>query len=477
MAGIVSKLRVFDRNDLHRVHDNTVHLLETVGVKFESEEALEIFKAHGAKVDGRVVFITEAMLEVALESAPKSFRWHARDPERTVRIGRRQPRTQVAMNNGPIYIEDLDGGRRLGTYADLLKLYRLGQSSEICTVVGQIPVAPSDLPPEGRHLKIMQALIQSTDKPLFGFVGTTGECDQMLEMVRMAHGGDTDLFEKQALIGVSVNPLSPLVYDSSPCDTLIAFARRRQPVLVLTCAMSGVTAPVRPLGTVVQQNVEILAGLVLTQLINPGTPFIYSPASAVPNMRLGSYICGSPESNLINIAGIQLADELYDLPCRAMAGLTDAKLVGFQAGCETMQNFFMLLASGVHLVNECLGILDSIMTVSYEKFILDEEMLSRLLTVEKGMNISDEALCLDIIKEVAHGGSFLTHASTFKHCREAWQPTVSHWGSYEQWQRENCQDAAQRANILFKERIAAVPESLLTPELERDLNQYVKANS
>jgi trimethylamine--corrinoid protein Co-methyltransferase len=477
MAGIISRLRVFDHNDLQRIHDGSMHLLGTLGVKFECPEALEIFRAHGAKVDDRIVYIPEEMVEGALESAPKSFRWHARDPEKTVRIGRRQRRTHVALNNGPIYIDDLEKGRRLGTWADLENFYRLAQASTVCTVVGQIPVAPSDMPQAGLQLKMMQALLRSTDKPLFGWVSGGREIEQMLEMVRIAHGGGADLFEQKALLGVSVNPLSPLVFNQAPCDNLIAFARRRQPVLVLTCAMSGVTAPVRLMGTVLQQNAEILAGLVLTQLINPGTPFIYSPASAVPNMRLGSYIGGSPESNLINIAGIQLADELYDLPCRAMAALTDAKCVDCQAGLETMQNLFMLLSAGVHLVNESLGILDSIMTMSYEKFLLDEEMLSRLLTVEKGMDTSEAALSLDTITEVGHGGSFLTHPSTLRHCRDAWQPMVSHWGSYEQWEKEGRLMVVERAHQIVTERLAACPETLLSPDLERDLEHYVESQS
>jgi trimethylamine--corrinoid protein Co-methyltransferase len=190
-------------------------------------------------------------------------------------------------------------------------------------------------------------------------------------------------------------------------------------------------------------------------------------------MRRAAYIGGSPESNLINIAGIQLADELYDLPTRAMAALTDAKRVDCQAGFETMQNLFMLLASGVNLVNECLGILDSIMTVSFEKFILDEEMISRLLTIEKGMDTSEAALSIDAIKQVGHGGSFLIHPETVQHCRDAWQPTVSHWGSYDQWEAEGRMLAVQRAYQVVRERLAACPETVLSPEMEKDLQHYL----
>lgn len=472
--GMDTRLRAVGHGDLERVHQATVQILEQVGLRFQSPEALEIFRRHGARCEGEAVFIPERMLDKALETAPKGFAWGARDPAKVIRVGQGQKRpTHVAINNGPIHIQDLDSGRRPGTLADLVKLYKLAQASPICDIVGQIPVEPSDLTHAARHLEIFHHLLRHTDKPLFGFVGDGTQVEDMFAMLEMAMGRE-HLFH-EPVIAVSVNPLSPLRYDRAPCETLLAYARRRQPVMVLTCAMSGVSAPFRLLGTVVQQNAEILAGLVLTQLVNPGTPFVYSPGSARPNMRNAAYITGSPESNLINMVGIQLAREVYDLPCRAMAGLTDAKLVDCQAGYETMQNYFMLMLAGVHIINESVGLLDAILTVSYEKILIDEEMISRVFRVMQGLRTDEASLSLEAIREVGPGGSFLTHPSTLKHFREAWVPSVSHSGTHSEWVKQGSEDVVQRANRRVKEVLAGCPDCLLEPGVDKDLARFVAA--
>ena len=185
------------------------------------------------------------------------------------------------------------------------------------------------------------------------------------------------------------------------------------------------TGPVSLFGTTVQQNAEFLAGLVLLQLINPGNPVVYCPASTVANMKNASYITGPPEAFLINTANLQMALDFYKLPTRVMCGMTDSKRVDYQAGYETMQNMMMGMLSGAHIIHECLGVLDSIMCTSYEKFVIDEELLSRIMRISKGLDTSDEAMSLDVIRDVAKGGEYLTHDNTFEHVRDFWNPILS----------------------------------------------------
>jgi trimethylamine--corrinoid protein Co-methyltransferase len=245
--------------------------------------------------------------------------------------------------------------------------------------------------------------------------------------------------------------------------------------MVLVCAMAGVTAPVSPMGTVTLQNAEILAGLVLSQLVNPGTPFIYSPASAIPNMKTASYITGSPESTQINMVGIQLARELYDIPSRCMAGLTDAKTVDCQAGYETMQNYLMLAMAGVNMVNECYGILDSIMTVSYEKFIIDDEIMARAARAVGDIHNLDDDFSKGLIHELGHGGAYLMHPSTMKHCRNFWTPSVSSCDSYEDWQKKGAMDVETRANGIFKQILAECPDKMISDDIDDDLKKFIQA--
>ncbi|MCG8615196.1 MAG: trimethylamine methyltransferase family protein [Desulfobacterales bacterium] len=474
---IANHFRLVDTDTLSEIHEATLDILSETGIIFQSEECLEIFKHHGARVEGQTVFMPKEMVNAAIESAPAEFKWEARNPDRSVTLGARQEGIHVSHNNGPIYIQDIEKGRRLGTMADLVNLYKLAQHSDTCTIVGQIPVEPADITHPLRYLDIFHRLLRHSDKPLFGYVGNREELGHMFDMIRLSVGaepGDDSVFDKHR-IAVSLNPLSPLQFDEIPCETLLAFARLRQPVMVLTCAMAGVTSPVDPMGTVVLQNAEILAGLTLAQLVNPGTPVVYSPASAIPNMRTASYITGSPISNLINMVGIQLARELYNIPSRCMAGLTDAKTPDCQAGYETMQTYLMLAMAGVNMVNECYGILDAIMTVSYEKFIIDDEIMSRAACAVKGISGLEADYSKTIINDIGHGGSYLMHPSTMTHCRSFWTPGISTTDSYEAWEKKGSMDVVTAANARYKEILAACPDRVIDPGLDDRLAGYIQS--
>lgn len=472
---IASNFRLVDAQTLLKLHDATLDILSNTGIVFQSDECLEIFQQHGARVNGQIVFLQDEMVEKAIKSTPSTFEWQARNTDRSIIVGNQQDGIHVSLNNGPIYIQDMDMGRRPGKLEDLVNLYKLAHQSDICTIVGQIPVEPSDVTHPLKYLEIFRQLLAHSDKPLFGYVGTQNQISRMFDMVKISLGADhgSNTVFDQHRVGVSLNPLSPLRYDEIPCETLLAFARLRQPVMILTCAMAGITSPVDPMGTVVLQNAEILAGLVLAQLINEGTPVVYSPASAIPDMRTAGYITGSPISNLINITAIQLARELYHIPTRCMAGLTDAKIPDCQAGYETMQNYLMLAMGGANMVNEVLGLLDAIMTVSYEKFVIDEEIMSRAACVIKGIESFEKDFSKQIIAQVGHGGNYLMHPSTMKHCRNFWKPKISFSQSYEEWEKSGSMDLVQKANIRFKEILAQCPDKVLEEDIDRELEKYI----
>ncbi len=472
---INAKLKAVSTDDLGRIHESTLDALQKTGVLFHSDEAVEIFKKHGAKIDDHVVRISRRMLEKAIETAPESFTWHARNPEASIDVGGDQVRTHVMLDHGPVFIQDIENGRRQGKMADLVNLYKLGQASPVADVIGQIPVNPGDVTGQGKSLQILYQLLKNVDKPLIAWPETHDNIRKMFEMVEIVLDSPGYL-RQHPFIGVGVCPLSPMQFAPESCDTILAYARNAQPISILTCAMTGVTAPISLVTTAIQQNAEVLAGIVLAQLVNPGTPVLYCPASAVPNMKTASYITGSPESNLINLIGLQLADDMYHLPTRTMAGLTDAKVVDCQAGYETMQNLFILMMAGTHMINECMGTLNSIMTVSYEKFIIDEEMISRMLRIMDGINPVAADFNVDIIHDIGHSGSFLMHPTTLKNCRSGWTPAVSHWDSFETWQKEGGEDVLVRANRQYKKVLSKCPDALLDKARDRALSEYIKSH-
>ena len=464
-----TKLEILSDDKLVRVHDASLKILAETGVLFKCSEALDIFKQHGARVDGDVVYLSRKMVEKAIEQAPATFRWQARNDAHSVTLGEG---FAVQPNGGVVDIQDMDKGRRPALLADFANIQKLCQASDVVSLVGSFPVEPRDVDPQKKHLQVTHAILKHTDKPIISYCSYAPQVRQMIAMVEIAMG-ENNFLEDHYVVGVSVNPLSPLKYSTDASETMIEFAKRKQPVFILSCTMAGVSGPIYPLGTVVQQNAEILAGLTLVQLINPGNPVVYCPASTAADMKVAGYVTGPPEAFLINGVNLQMALGMYNLPTRVMCGMTDSKSVDYQAGYETMQNLMMGMLSGAHIIHEALGVIDSIMCTSYEKFIIDEELISRVMRISEGLTFSEEALSVEIIQDVGCGGDYLLHDSTFHHARDFWQPTVSVWEPYAVWEKKGREDVLSRANKRFKQILAESADSLLDPALEAELKAYM----
>ena len=462
-------MRVISENDYQRIHDASLNILSETGVKFDSEDALQHFKKHGARVENKKVFITSQMVEEALKTAPSKFKWRARNDENSVTLGEGYV---VEPNVGCVYAQSIDGGRWPGTREDYANIQKLHQSSTLPTVVGATPIQISDAGGSEKHLYMLYETLKHTDKPVIGICESKKYVQENLKMMEIAVG--EDVFANNTCMTVSVNPLSPLAYGAETADSMVQYAEKGQGVMSLPCIMAGVSGPISLFGTIVLQNTEILAALVLTQIINPGNPFVMCPCSSTAYMKRGNYVTGAPEMMLIDIAGLQMCHEYYHLPSRLMTGMCDSKAVDVQAGYETMQNLVLGILARPNILHECHGVLESIMTVSYEKFIIDEELISRVLRVAEGIDTSDQAMSLDLIKEIGSEGSYFTHDETFKRYKELWEPTVSDWHSYTEW-KEADEDILTRANRMWKKRLADAPEMMIDESLDKDLKAYIQS--
>ncbi len=462
------RMKIVGEADLPRIHEASIDLLENTGVIFEHEQALELFKRHGAKVEGKTVFISRAMAENAMDQAPTVYRHVARNDDQSVTIG---DGIAPHPNVGCVFVEDLDRGKRRGVLEDFANFQKLSQASPIVKLTGATPVAPDDVEASERALYMLYETIKHTDKPLIGSCTIAKKARESLNMVEMVFG--EGYLDDHYCVGVSTNPLSPLKYATETLDTVIAYAKKRQPVYLLPCALAGITAPMSLFGSIVQQNTEVLAGTTLVQLINPGSPAVYCPASTVADMRTAICIYAPPEQFLINSTCLQMAIDFYRVPTRIMAGMTDSKEVDIQAGYETMQNMLMGLSAGGHMIEQVFGVLDAIMTISYEKFIIDEEMMSRVIRICEGVDTSDREMSLEVMKEVGPGGSYLSHGDTFKRFRNQWLPSVSCWSSYDKWESTGKESILVRANQKYKERLASRPEMMISKSLDKDLKAYM----
>ena len=215
--------------------------------------------------------------------------------------------------------------------------------------------------------------------------------------------------------------------------SMMEYTKRGQGVYLLPCIMAGISGPMRHMGMLVLQNTEVLSGIVLMNLINEKAPVVYTPSSTVGYMKKGTYTTGTPDMSLINIPLLLMAHDFYHIPSRCMCGMTDSKVPDMQAGLETMQNVMMAVFAEADIINECLGVLDAIMTVSYEKHIVDEEIIKRALYLKQGIETDDDAMSVDVIKEVGPRGSYLEHDDTFEHYREVFDNDISECENYNTW--------------------------------------------
>ncbi len=465
----VHRIKIVGDEDLPRIHEASIDLLENTGLIFEHEEALGVFKKHGAKVEGKTVFIPRDMAETAMEQTPAIYRHLARNDQQSVTIG---DGIAPHPNVGCVFCEDMVRGKRRGLLEDYANFQKLSQASDIVKLTGATPVAPDDVAASERTLHMLYETIKHTDKPLIGSCTVTQKAEVSLHMVEMVFG--QNYLKDHYCIGVSTNPLSPLRYITETLDTMITYAKKNQPVYILACAMAGVTSPMTLFGSIVQQNTEVLAGIALIQLINPGCPVVYCPASTMADMRTAICIYAPPEQFLINATCLQMAIDFYKVPTRIMTGMTNSKEVDIQAGYETMQNMLMGLMSGGHMVEQAFGVLDAIMTISYEKFIIDEEMMSRVIRICEGVDTSDSEMSLDVMKKVGPGGTYLSHDDSFKRFKNQWLPTVSCWSSYDKWESSGKESVMARANKKYKEILESCPEMMIPKDLDSDLKAYME---
>ncbi|MDY0220309.1 MAG: trimethylamine methyltransferase family protein [Desulfobacterium sp.] len=453
------------------IHQLTLDLLSKKGVLVHLEAARDVLAGRGARVEGKIVFIDEKFVREAVASAPKQFLMKGRDDGPPLLFGKGQKRPVICPGNGTMSIIEADGVKRPSTTLDFDNITKLCQSSNIVDMVGSIPVEASDMPEKSRHLHLLRHLMRHSHKPLIGVATDFAQTLESFKMLEMVYG--KGYLKHNHVIAYSVNPTSPLGFDPLACQTLMAYAESNQVVFILPAPMAGLTAPLDLYGMLAIINAENLAGICLAQAVSPGTPVVYSSGAMTSDMRWANTITSAPEGTLGGMAAMQMA-RYYGLPSRAMAGLSEAKQVDYQAGMETMQNFLGHAMAGVGVVNECLGVLNSIMSTSYEKWILDEELITRVERMNEGMGVFDGQTTFETINSVAHTGTYLLEKSVFQNCHKVWKPGVSFWQTYDMWAKQK-QDILEKAGQICKERLARQAEPLLEPSLDKDLGEYIES--
>ncbi len=456
-------------SDVQAIHDTSIKLLTNVGVRFYLDEAIAILQSHGARVDGRTVFLSEKQVMNAVSTAPAQFTLHARNPGRSVTVGGGEP--VFAPGYGAPFVADPDVGRRRATMQDYDNLARLAHALPNQDLVGYLMVGPQDVPAHLVHLKMLYANVTHSDKPFIGSIeGRSGARDTM-EMASILFG--ETLRERAVTIGV-ISSFSPLGFSGDMAEALIEYARWRQPVLIATATMAGATGPITLAGMLAQQNAELLAGITLAQWVSPGTPVVYGSTSTNTAMKTCTLTIGSPELSLVTAATAQMA-RFYGLPSRGGGALSDSHSPDARAGFESMHGLLTAINSGVDFVLHAAGILSSFLAFSYEKFVLDDEMCGMVRRYRRGIAVTPETLAYEVMAQVGPGGNYLLTPHTLKRCRtEFWQPALGDREGAEAWMADGRQDEAVRARKRWQALVAERQAPPLDETTARQLRAFVE---
>jgi trimethylamine---corrinoid protein Co-methyltransferase len=464
-------LKVFSDDQVAAIHEAALQMLETQGMKVLSADARLRYRNAGAEVDEAtlIVRLGRELVLKSLASAPRDVWLHALDPGRHVPLS--NGCVAFAPTSGPPNIMDTARGRRAGTFEDFCNLIKLCQSFEVIHVLGGA-TEPQDIPVHIRHLEVTRAQLMLCDKIPFIFSRGHGQVADNFELIRLAHGISPEEFRSRPYTYTIINTNSPLQLDVPMADGIIDFAAAGQLLIITPFTLAGAMAPVTIAGALTLAHAEALAGLTLAQIVRPGAPIVYGSFTSNVDMKSGSPAFGTPEYVKAAFGAGQLA-RFLGLPWRS-SNATASNVPDAQSVYESQMSLWGALLGGCNFVLHAAGWLESGLTTSYEKFILDIEMLQMFAEVFQPVGATPSDLALEAVAEVGAGGHFFGCAHTMERYRSAfYAPLVSDWRNSGSWADDGAKSATDRASGLWRsalERYTAPPRD---PSVVEALDAYV----
>ena len=433
---------------------------------FLNSEAREICRQAGATVDGLRVRFDRALIEQTIRTCPAEFTLHARNPAHNVRLGGDWV-AFAQMARAP-NCSDLDGGRRPGSHVDYQNLLRLGQSFNILHLTAGYPVEPVDLHASTRHLDCLSDFVTLTDKAFHLYSLGTARVQDGIEIARIGRGIDDAQLEREPSVMSVINSSSPLRLDDPMLQGIIEMSRRNQLIVMTPFTLAGAMAPVTIIGALAQQNAEALAGIAFTQLVRPGAPVMYGGFTSNVDMKSGAPAFGTPEYMKAALVGGQLARR-YHIPYRT-SNVCAANTVDAQAAYESVFSLWATTMGGGNLVKHAAGWLEGGLTCSFEKTILDVDLLQMVAEFLDPLVVDDETLGLEAVREVGPGGHYFGAAHTQARYADAfYAPILSDWRNFESWQEAGSPTAMQKANRVWKDVLAAYEPPPLDAAIAEEL--------
>lgn len=457
-------------DEIEHIHASALRLLATAGMKVLQPAARELLQQAGCTVDEAVVRFDPELVEAMVALAPSQFTLRARNPERDLIVGG----ASVAFTSvgGPAFVNDAERGRRPGTHAEQQEYLRVIQALGVIHQEGGGPFEAMDLPPETRHLDLCHSLIRQLDKNWQGIALGRERARDCIEMVAIALGTDRDDLANSPALLTIVNTNSPLTLDVPMAEGLTELAEAGQAICVTPFTLAGAMAPATLAGALVLQNAEVLAVATLIQLVRPGAPVVYGSFTSNVDMRSGSPAFGTPEYTKAAQASGQLARR-YGLPFRS-SNTTAANTVDAQAAYESAMSLWGAVMGGANIVNHGAGWLEGGLTASFEKLIVDAEMLQMMAEYLQPVVVDDDSLAVAAIADVGHGGHFFGSPHTMERYETAfYSPLLSDWSNYETWAQNGAVDARERAHRIWRQLLENSESPPLDATIDEALGDYV----
>ncbi|MCP4953552.1 MAG: trimethylamine methyltransferase family protein [Proteobacteria bacterium] len=453
------------------IENNADTVLETIGIDFRDDPlALDLLKQAGASVDGERVRFPKGMCrEIISSSAPAEFTQHARNPDRSVRIGGNH--TVLVPAYGSPFVHDLDKGRRYATLSDFENFTRLVYMSPSLHHSGGTLCEPVDLPVNKRHLDMIYSHLRWSDKPFMGSVTHPDRAQDTVDMAKIAFGDD--FLDTHCAITSLINANSPMTFDATMLGAARVYAENNQATVISPFILSGAMSPVTIVGTCTQILAEALAGICFTQLTRKGAPVIFGTFSSAVSMQSGAPTFGTPEPSMVIFICAALARRL-GVPFRSGGGLCGSKLPDAQAAYEAANTLQSAMLAGVNFMLHTAGWLEGGLAMGYEKFILDADQAGMIEVFLSGVDASENGQAMDALATVGPGNHFLGCEHTQANFETAfYRSTTADNNSFEQWQSEGALDAAQRANSTWKKMLDEYEAPPIDEGMDEALREFV----
>ena len=444
-------------------------IVSEIGVEFMKPEALELFRAAGQKVEENNVFFDPDFLLEQVAKAPKQFDVQARNHDHDVHIG--GDHMVFSSVYGPPFVRQGDV-RREGTLEDYRNFARLAQSFDVLDSVGGVVAEPNDAPLDSRHLDMLYATMTLTDKMYMGNVVSGVNARDTIAMGEILFGGRAAIEQTPASISL-INCNSPLRWDDRMLDAQFEYSAANQPVVLTPFLLMGAMSPVTIPSALVQQIAEALTGIALSQLVRPGAPVVFGSFLSNIDMQSGSPQFGTPESAVGLLCTGQIARH-FGLPFRGGGGLNSSQLPDAQAAYESLMTMLPTFLAGTNFVMHSAGWLEGGLVSSFEKYVIDVQVLEMLQKEFTPLEITDEDLAFDAHQEVGHGGHFLGAMHTMERFRTCfYRPFLSSSENFERWTRNGSKDTATRAGEIYQAKLEAYEPPPLDDAIREELEDYV----